>query len=677
MSVAASPSPHSPSSQGFFSHHGIWAPGVRLFRRLGFRAKAALVSLVLLLPLLGLLGWQLLSSSSDAMDAHRDALRKQTQVAIGLLNWAHGLESRGAVSRAQAQQLALAALAGTRWGDGDYYWINDMDARMVMHAAKPELNGRDMAEHADPNGFKLFRAFVDTVRRDGAGYVAYQWPKPGHDKPVDKLSHISGFAPWGWVVGTGIYVDDVAAARNADMARVGLVMALTLALAAYLLHCFYLVMEGGLRETERHLAAITQGDLTTTPSPWGRDEAARLMLSLRDMQVSLRQMVSKVREASDDILHSSEEIANGGQQLQGRVEHTAANLQQSAASMEQISATVRSSAQHVVDAARLADANAEAARRGGEVMAQMADTMDAIQSASSRIGDIIGTIDGIAFQTNILALNAAVEAARAGETGRGFAVVAQEVRALAQRSTGAAREIKQLVQASTERVEAGSGIVRHAGEAIGAIVGSSSQVKQLLDQVAASAREEALGVAQIGDAVTELDRMTQQNAALVEETAAAADAMRHQAQSLTGEVSRFLLPAASGAVAVAAAPVPATPAADFDFDSAIQAHRDWKVKLRKAIGEQGQVDAEALCRDDRCPLGRWLHGPGGRRWGGRPVFQALVDKHAQFHQRAGEVAQRINAADYERARSLLGAESAFSAASTEVVTLLTQAKRGL
>jgi methyl-accepting chemotaxis protein len=210
--------------------------------------------------------------------------------------------------------------------------------------------------------------------------------------------------------------------------------------------------------------------------------------------------------------------------------------------MDQISSTVKSSSDNTTEAARVAGHNAELAGEGGRVMRDVVQTMDSIRESSARIADIIATIDGIAFQTNILALNAAVEAARAGEQGRGFAVVAGEVRTLAQRSAGAAREIRDLIGRSVEQVEAGTGTVHRAGTTMEEIVSASQRVSQLLAEVANGAREQSLGIAQIGAAVQELDRMTQQNAALVEETAAASGAMKNQAESLAAEVARFRLP---------------------------------------------------------------------------------------------------------------------------------------
>jgi len=253
-------------------------------------------------------------------------------------------------------------------------------------------------------------------------------------------------------------------------------------------------------------------------------------------------MVRQVRQSSDEIVRSSEEIAHGALDLSARTEQAAANLEETASSMEQITATVATSADSTSQASTVARHNASKAAEGGDVMREVVQTMEGISRASTRISDIIGTIDGIAFQTNLLALNAAVEAARAGDQGKGFAVVANEVRVLARRSADAASEIKTLISSSVTQVEAGTATVRRAGLTIDEIVAGSRRVDDLLGVVAAGAREQSLGIGQIGQAVQELDQATQQNAALVEQTAAAASAMKHQANGLAAEVARFVLP---------------------------------------------------------------------------------------------------------------------------------------
>ena len=447
------------------------------------------------------------------------------------------------------------------------------------------------------------------------------------------------------------------------------------AMALYLFACFYKVMMGGLQEVSSHLSAMTQGDLTTSPRPWGRDEVASLMNNLSRMQEYLTQVVGQVRRTSDTIVHSSSEIASGTMDLSARTEQTASHLEQTAAAMEQMTSTVQHTAEAAAKAAALANDNAQAASRGGEVIGDVVATMENIQQSSRKIEDITGVIDSIAFQTNILALNAAVEAARAGEQGRGFAVVASEVRALAQRSASAAREIKGLISASVAQVESGTRVVQSAGETMTSIVSSAQSISTLLADVAHGTREQSQGVAQVGAAVQDLDRATQQNAALVEESAAAAGALRDSALSLATEVSLFKLTQTTEPAGATALLEGGNVPADFDFDAAIEAHRAWKVKLRSAISRKEQLDAATIARDDCCPLGKWIHGNGGHRYGSKPRFTELLERHRDFHSAAGDVARTINQGQYDQADRMLGSGSAFSSRSNEVSTVLTNIKR--
>ena len=299
--------------------------------------------------------------------------------------------------------------------------------------------------------------------------------------------------------------------------------------------------------------AVAAGDLTSRVEVQGRDETAELLAALRDMNDNLARIVGQVRNSSDSIATGSSQIAAGNSDLSQRTEEQASNLEQTAASMEQLSGTVRNNADTARQANELATSASQAASHGGDVVQQVVTTMRDISASSRKIADIIGTIDGIAFQTNILALNAAVEAARAGEQGRGFAVVASEVRNLASRAADAAKEIKSLIQASVERVEAGTQLVNTAGESMTEIVSQVHRVGQMISEISSASVEQSRGIEQVGEAVTQLDHVTQQNAALVEESAAAAESLRHQSSRLAEVVREFRLDTAHGSSPVSAA----------------------------------------------------------------------------------------------------------------------------
>ena len=287
--------------------------------------------------------------------------------------------------------------------------------------------------------------------------------------------------------------------------------------------------------------AEAAGDLSSRIEVSGGDETAQLLGALKRMNDSLVAVVGTVRSSSDGIAGGSDRIASGSANLSRRTEEQGSNLQQTAASMEQITATVRNNADTARQAAQLADGASAAASQGGIAVGQMVGTMAEITQASRKIGDIIGVIDGIAFQTNILALNAAVEAARAGEQGRGFAVVASEVRSLAQRSAVAAKEIKGLIQASVDKVETGSRQAGDAGRTMEDIVAQVGRVTQLIGEISTATQEQTSGIGQVSDAVAQLDKVTQQNAALVEESSAAAEGLKREARQLVEAVAVFRL----------------------------------------------------------------------------------------------------------------------------------------
>jgi len=658
LTLAPAVRPADGHGGSYFSHHGLWSPGVRLFRSVGFRSKAALISVVFALPI-ACLAWSYFSDKATAIAFSSkervgvvyireavplmQALQLQrlwslqeavkgsalpelatvtsaAQVALAKLasveklhgeelgtakayaavldaarNAPAGSAGVAAVMAGHSKTLAAVLALVTQAADGSNLTLDpDLDSFYLMDAATVALpsmvesvarqRGLSAAVAAGaaitPETTKALTtqevlssvmkdrvvAAVDKVNTLHPGVAA----RLGHDtasasvqtffsvaatlndapaiiaagnQAVDSLALMQGK--------TLSMLDELLAQRIAGFEAsrnfIAGVMATSLLVVLYFFISFGKVLTGGFRELMCHVTAMRDGDLTTQPQPWGKDEAAVLMTAIGAMQASLRTMVCQVRGASDSIVVASAEISSGALDLSSRTELSAANLEQTASAMEQIAATVRSGEDALAEVTRLATTNADAANRGGQIIGQVVTTMQAINKSSGHIGDIIGTIDSIAFQTNILALNAAVEAARAGEQGRGFAVVASEVRALAQRSSAAAREIKTLINDSLAQVESGTRVVSDAGSTIQAIVTSASRVRELLGEVASGAREQTLGVAQSAKAVQALDAVTQQNAALVEQTAAAAAALKEQADLLARQVARFKTPEAKTA----------------------------------------------------------------------------------------------------------------------------------
>jgi len=456
---------------------------------------------------------------------------------------------KGEMSVEAAQKAAADALRGARFGGPDgkanYFFIWNTDGVGVMHPFKPEWAGQNMVgKIIDPTGIDIIAALVKGARdsADGNAYVPMKFPRPGKTEPVPKLQYVSTVPQWNWIIGSGLYMDDVDAEVAAVLAK-GLAVALALlaAIAGVGLSIYRSVLRqigGEPAVALQAMNGVASGDLSVrlqSPVP------GSLMAGLATMIESLRDTVTQIRRSTDSIATASGEIAVGNNSLASRTEQTASSLQQAAATMEQLTQTVRQTSQSASEANTLATSAAQGATNGGDVVSRVVTTMDEINASSRKITDIIGVIDGIAFQTNILALNAAVEAARAGEQGRGFAVVAGEVRSLAQRSAGAAREIKSLIGASVERVEAGGQLVSEAGGTMRGIVDGVHRVSDIIQEITRASAEQATGISQVNTSVSALDQMTQQNAALVEESAAAAESLKDQARQLAQIVQVFRL----------------------------------------------------------------------------------------------------------------------------------------
>ena len=634
------------------------------------------------------------------------------------LHFYHDQATSGKLTQQEAQAQAIALLKRYRYGNGDYFWINDLSPRMIMHPTNPKLDGTDLSNNQDKKGNRLFMDMVAAVKMsEQGGFVTYYWNRPNSDIPIEKLSHVRQFAPWGWIIGTGIYVDDIQTSFISALVKelsVIVVILLVVLLMAWLLvrsltsaikemvgnveqvatlmqfsnrlparqdelnavsvsmNHLLSALEQGVMEANRVVGAIAHADFAQTMRGHYTGDLARLQQGvnasaqsisfmmfelekvmqglyagrfdvsmdqnvpkrfrdlvetsltgirhviveinkvmtqmtdgdfngrvttqaagdllllknninasmdamataiaaisvvveaqaqgdltkslpagsfkgqLHDLKNAINFSSAKVKEsviqaidASHLVNEAAAQVSQGSSDLSGRVQEQAAALEQTSATMNEMATAVQANTANANKVAALAHQVQHQAGAGVEVMQQTIAAMQSIKASSSKIADIVTLIDGIAFQTNLLALNAAVEAARAGDHGRGFAVVAGEVRALAQKSAAAAKDIKDLISDSVNRIEAGTHLADKSGEMLSGITGSIEQVAEMIEQIANASAEQTAGIGQVHRAIADIDRVTQENAALVEETTAAAESLSTEANHLKENMSFF------------------------------------------------------------------------------------------------------------------------------------------
>ncbi len=563
-----------------------------------------------------------LFQEQDKLVAQRKAmLEAMNENAISVFDAYQKQEQAGTLSQKDAQARAIEAIQAMRYQGNGYFFITDMKSMMIMHPIKPALNGTDQTENKDPTGKHIFVEFANLVKANGKGFMDYYWPKPGAEEPVLKYSHVAGFAPWGWIVGTGVYADDLAAMFTEGLIQVAVICAV--AALIILLAAFSIVrsvvgpverlkasmraiadedvsadvpetdrkdeigqMAGvlvvlrdsvkeriGLREREAEqqnrldderrsnenrlqsgaqaqadamatvgsaLEKLASGDLT---AEIGRiaPEYSKLRDDFNTALTALRGVIQSIAQSTEVVYESAGDISEAANNLSRRTEQQAAALEETAAALDEITSTVKSASDRASEAREMVNETKGSAAKSGDIVRNAIAAMSRIEGSSSRISQIIGVIDEIAFQTNLLALNAGVEAARAGEAGRGFAVVAQEVRELAQRSAGAAKEIKELIRNSATEVETGVSLVRSTGDALMEIEGLVNRVNEHVASIATAAREQATGLAEVNTAVNSMDQMTQQNAAMVEETTAASQTLAQESRELKSLLQTFRL----------------------------------------------------------------------------------------------------------------------------------------
>ena len=516
-----------------------------ILRNLKTKYKLGLMVVMAVVGTAGIATALLLNLRGALLEEKELKTRHVVETAYGMVEHFYSLSKEGKLSAEEAKSTAVTILKGLRYEKEEYFWINDMRPYMVMHPYKPELDGKDLSGFTDPKGFKLFVEFAEKVKSQKAGFVHYLWPKAGMKEPVPKISYVQGFEPWGWVIGSGIYIDDV---NQAFWSRVWLYGVLILGILGGICAVSWVVAHG-LNSGLKSILGVTEkaggGDLTARVALHSRDELGQMGEALNRMLEGFHEIMQQVQQAASHTASASQQLAAGGEQLSSGAQEQASSLEETAASLEEMTSTVKQNADNARQANQLAVSAREGAEKGGTVVKEAVASMEMITRSSKQIAEIITTIDEIAFQTNLLALNAAVEAARAGEQGRGFAVVASEVRALAQRSAAASKEIKTLITDSVGKVEMAAKLVNESGETLIGIVAGVKKVADLIAEISAASGEQAQGIEQVNKAVMQMDTVTQQNAAQTEELSSTAQALAAQAEELSAQVAQFKLASAA------------------------------------------------------------------------------------------------------------------------------------
>lgn len=543
--------------------------GFKCYRDLSIFTKVMSISLMSALLLILAASLLVPFVRSLVMQEKQHALSMNLQQATSLLGSYQKQVEAGSLSQEEAKRQAVERIAAIRYDGSNYLWIHDLENKMVMHPIKPELNGKDLSREKDANGAYFFVEMTKTCKSKGKGFVRYQWPKPGNAKPIPKLSSVELFQPWGWIVGTGIYIDDVDTQMHKIEIGIGVALCIMLALTillAFLISRTITVPVATLADQTKQVAS---GDLNVIFTSCSGDEIGQLSCSLKTMTENLRTIISQVSSTSSQVAAAANQLNSTAKRIamdSGKVATKATSV---AIAGEEMSATSGDIAQNCQMAAEGAQSASQSAQNGASVvdstiavMSQIADkvqesakTVESLGARSDQIGTIIGTIEDIADQTNLLALNAAIEAARAGEQGRGFAVVADEVRALAERTTKATNEIGKMIKAiqsetkgavaameqGVHQVEAGTMEAAKSGAALRDILNQVNAVSMQVHQIATSAEEQTATTNEISNNMHQITTAVGDTADCAHEAATAANQLNGNAAELQRLVRQFKL----------------------------------------------------------------------------------------------------------------------------------------